>query len=36
MTGTGPELFAELGERAQYLEVTERDGTSQVTAPTSL
>ncbi|MEO0372536.1 MAG: DNA replication/repair protein RecF [Pseudomonadota bacterium] len=23
MTGTGPELFAELGDRAQYLEVTE-------------
>ena len=23
MTGTGPELFAELGERAQYLEVTD-------------
>ncbi|MDU8929603.1 DNA replication/repair protein RecF [Alisedimentitalea sp. MJ-SS2] len=30
MTGTGPELFAELGERAQYLEVTENDGTSRV------
>lgn len=32
MTGTGPELFAELGERAQYLEVTERDGLSEVRA----
>jgi len=32
MTGTGPELFAELGARAQYLEVTEVDGTS-VVAP---
>lgn len=30
MTGTGAELFAELGERAQYLEVTERDGLSEV------
>jgi len=30
MTGTGPELFAELGPRAQYLEVTETDGVSQV------
>ncbi|MCF3592651.1 DNA replication/repair protein RecF [Rhodobacteraceae bacterium LMO-12] len=28
MTGTGPELFDELGERAQHLEVTETDGTS--------
>lgn len=28
MTGTGPELFAELGDRAQYLEVTEEAGTS--------
>jgi len=26
MTGTGPELFAELGERAQPFEVTEADG----------
>ncbi|QBF29799.1 DNA replication/repair protein RecF [Thalassococcus sp. S3] len=32
MTGTGPELFAELGARAQYLEVTEEAGTSSVTA----
>ena len=30
MTGTGPELFSELGERAQTLEVTEVDGLSQV------
>ena len=30
MTGTGPELFEELGTRAQYLEVTETDGVSQV------
>lgn len=30
MTGTGPELFAELGERAQYLEVTDTDGVSAV------
>ncbi len=30
MTGTGPELFDSLGERAQYLEVTERDGVSNV------
>ncbi|ANT60285.1 DNA replication/repair protein RecF [Salipiger sp. CCB-MM3] len=30
MTGTGPELFAELGERAQHLEVTEREGQSVV------
>lgn len=29
MTGTGPELFSELGDRAQYYEVTETDqGTS--------
>ncbi|WP_417723140.1 DNA replication/repair protein RecF [Salipiger sp.] len=28
MTGTGAELFADLGTRAQYLEVTERDGQS--------
>ncbi len=29
MTGTGPELFAELGDRAQYFEVTESNqGTS--------
>lgn len=29
MTGTGPELFAELGTQAQYLEVSEVDGLSQ-------
>ncbi|WP_194097559.1 DNA replication/repair protein RecF [Marivivens aquimaris] len=28
MTGTGPELFAELENRAQYVEVTEESGTS--------
>ncbi len=32
MTGTGPELFAELGERAQHFEVTEQDTQSQVVA----
>ncbi len=31
MTGTGAELFAELGDRAQYLEVTDDAGTSSVT-----
>ncbi|MEJ6393052.1 DNA replication/repair protein RecF [Gymnodinialimonas sp. 2305UL16-5] len=31
MTGTGPELFAELGDRAQHFEVTEIDGQSAVT-----
>jgi DNA replication and repair protein RecF len=30
MTGTGPELFAELGPRAQYLEVTDENGESRV------
>lgn len=30
MTGTGAELFMELGERAQYLEVTEENGESRV------
>ncbi len=30
MTGTGPELFAELGERAQHLEVTDDAGASNV------
>lgn len=30
MTGTGPELFESLGERAQYLTVSEADGTSSV------
>ena len=31
MTGTGAELFSELGDRAQYIEVTEQDGISQAT-----
>ena len=31
MTGTGAELFLELGDRAQYVEVTEIDGQSAVT-----
>jgi DNA replication and repair protein RecF len=31
MTGTGPELFAELGHRAQYIEVGEDAGVSTVT-----
>jgi len=30
MTGTGAELFAELGPRAQHIEVTETAGISQV------
>ncbi|MBW4981466.1 DNA replication/repair protein RecF [Mameliella sp. CS4] len=30
MTGTGPELFAELGDRAQHFEVTEENGESRV------
>ena len=30
MTGTGPEMFATLGDRAQILEVTEAGGLSQV------
>lgn len=30
MTGTGPELFSELGDRAQYLEVTDDAGESRV------
>ncbi|MFD1342185.1 DNA replication/repair protein RecF [Litorisediminicola beolgyonensis] len=30
MTGTGPELFEELGERAQRLEVTETAGISEI------
>lgn len=30
MTGTGPELFAELGSRAQYLNITEVAGSSNV------
>ncbi|NBT51893.1 MAG: DNA replication and repair protein RecF, partial [Marivivens sp.] len=28
MTGTGPELFEELQTRAQYIEITEDNGTS--------
>ena len=32
MTGTGPELFAQLGERAARLSVTEEDGHSAVAA----
>ncbi|MEL6570014.1 MAG: DNA replication/repair protein RecF [Pseudomonadota bacterium] len=35
MTGTGPELFAELGDRAQYVEVVETDGASTVTQRTT-
>ncbi len=31
MTGTGPELFAELGARAQHIEVTDEAGISHVT-----
>ena len=31
MTGTGAELFTELGDRAQYVEVTETDGQAIVT-----
>lgn len=30
MTGTGPELFSELENRAQMIEVTEADGSSQI------
>lgn len=36
MTGTGPELFAELGDRAQYIEVTEEDGLSLATQRTAI
>lgn len=32
MTGTGPELFAELGARAQLIEVTDKDGLSEIRA----
>jgi len=32
-TGTGMELFADLGDRAQYLEVTEDAGVSHVRQP---
>lgn len=34
MTGTGPELFTDLGPRAQYLAVTESGGLSEVTERT--
>lgn len=35
MTGTGPELFADLGPRAQYIEVTDAAGDSEIaTKPT--
>lgn len=30
MTGTGPDLFCELGDRAQYIDVQETDGASTV------
>ena len=30
MSGTGPELFEHLGDRAQYLSVTEVEGKSKV------
>ncbi|MEL6618499.1 MAG: DNA replication/repair protein RecF [Pseudomonadota bacterium] len=33
MTGTGPELFDSLGDRAQYLHVTDTDGISEVHGP---
>ena len=33
MTGTGPELFDSLGDRAQYLHVTDTDGISEVAGP---
>ena len=35
MTGTGPELFAELGGRAQHIEVTEAGGTSALNTETT-
>ncbi|MEY1557293.1 DNA replication/repair protein RecF [Yoonia sp. R2331] len=35
MTGTGPELFAELDTRAQYAEVTDTDGQSTITQRTA-
>lgn len=34
MTGTGPDLFAELGPRAQYIEVTETGGVSAISQRT--
>jgi DNA replication and repair protein RecF len=30
MTGTGAELFAELGDRAHHLRVTEENGESRI------
>ena len=30
MTGTGPDLFSELGARAQYVHVTDTDGSSRI------
>ena len=33
MTGTGAELFGELGDRAQHIEVSETDGCSAVNVP---
>ena len=30
MTGTGEELFADLGARAQFMEVTEDEGVSSI------
>lgn len=32
MTGTGPELFSDLGQEAQYLEVTEIGGVSRISS----
>lgn len=34
MTGTGPELFSELGARAQHIHVTDTDGISQISEAT--
>ncbi|KGM89785.1 DNA replication and repair protein RecF [Roseovarius mucosus DSM 17069] len=34
MTGTGPELFSELGARAQHIHVTDIDGISQISKAT--
>jgi DNA replication and repair protein RecF len=33
MTGTGPELFAELGDSAQFLSVSDQDGASVISQP---
>lgn len=33
MTGTEPELFAAMGDRAQYIEVRDSDGLSELVAP---